>query len=112
MTEGFTFRGLNLIPIGVALSPEELKTRMTFEGAISYERLKDSSFVYFMMTKHDLEELLEKLGPLDPEIPALYQIKGSLISSRLKDETVDGYYLPTQWGFIRVNLLEEEETSK
>ncbi|OJG77196.1 hypothetical protein RV10_GL002935 [Enterococcus pallens] len=85
---------------------------MTFDGAISHERLKDSDFVYFMMTKHDLEELLEKLGPLDPEKPALYQIKGSLISSRLKNEAVDGYYLPTQWGFMRVNLFNEEETSE
>ena len=111
MTRGFSFRGLDLLPVGVTLSPEELKTKMTFEGAITHERLKDSDFVYFMMTKHDLEELLEKLGPLDPEVPALYQITGSLISSRLKDEVVDGYYLPTQWGFIRVNLFNEEETS-
>lgn len=112
MAEGFSFRELELLPVNVTLSPEELRSRMTFDGAISHERLKDSDFVYFMMTKHDLEELLEKLGPLDPEKPALYQIKGSLISSRLKNEAVDGYYLPTQWGFMRVNLFNEEETSE
>lgn len=112
MAEGFSFRELELLPVSVTLSPEELRSRMTFYGAISHERLKDSDFVYFMMTKHDLEELLEKLGPLDPEKPALYQIKGSLISSRLKNEAVDGYYLPTQWGFMRVNLFNEEETSE
>lgn len=111
MTEGFTFRELEMLPVSVTLSSEEIKKKMTFEGAITHEDLKNVSFDYFMMTKHDLEELLEKLGPIDQDKPALYQIKGSLISSRLKNEVVEGYYLPTQWGFMRVNLFEEEESS-
>ncbi|MGM0214847.1 hypothetical protein [Enterococcus sp. AZ109] len=111
MAEGFSFRGLEMLPVSVKLSTEEIMSKMTFEGAITHEHLKNVTFEYFMMTKSDLEELLEKIGPVDPEKPALYQIKGTLISSRLKNDAVDGYYYPTHWGFLRVNLFEEEETS-
>jgi methylmalonyl-CoA mutase cobalamin-binding subunit len=49
-----------------------------------------------------LNGLLDKLGEAERKAKRIYYITGQLVSSDLKDMAVDGYYMPTKWGFMHV----------
>lgn len=106
MAEILEFHGLKLTPVKLKFSEEELKKKIIFEGSISSEHLTDVNFTYYLMPKKDLAELLALTGRVqDVDHQRLYHITGSLITSDLKHEEVNGYYFPTRWGFIPVNIF-------
>ena len=72
MNDSFEYKGLTLTPTDLAFSDEELHKLLTFEGAITHERLKGFDFHYYLMPEYDLNGLLEKLG--DAERKASYWI--------------------------------------
>lgn len=103
MTKAFEYKELTLTPTDLAFSDQELQKLLTFEGAITSERLKGYDFHYFLMPEYDLKGLLEKLGAAERKAKRIYHITGQLITSDLKNKPVDGYYLPTNWGFMHVD---------
>lgn len=102
MTDSFDYKGLTLTPTDLAFNDAELQKIMTFEGAITHERLKGFNFHYYLMPEYDLNGLLAKLGEAERKAKRIYHITGQLVSSDLKDMNVDGYYMPTNWGFMHV----------
>ncbi|MDT2827212.1 hypothetical protein P7H59_01950 [Enterococcus viikkiensis] len=102
MTDSFEFKGLTLTLTDLAFNDQELQKLLTFEGAITHERLKGFNFHYFLMPEYDLNALLAKLGDAERKAKRIYHIKGQLVSSDLKNMSVDGYYMPTNWGFMHV----------
>ncbi|MDT2612652.1 hypothetical protein [Enterococcus dongliensis] len=102
MTKTFDYKGLTLTPTDLSFSYEELQKILTFEGAITHERLKGFDFHYFLMPEYELNGLLAKIGSAERQAKRIYYITGQLVSSDLKNLTVAGYYLPTNWGFMHV----------
>lgn len=103
MNDSFEYKGLTLTPTDLAFSDEELHKLLTFEGAITHERLKGFDFHYYLMPEYDLNGLLEKLGDAERKAKRIYHITGQLVSSDLKNMNVDGYYMLTGWGFMHVD---------
>lgn len=103
MADSFDYKGLTLTPTDLVFTDQELQKLLTFEGAITHERLKGYKFHYFLMGQYDLEGLLAKIGGAERQARRIYHITGQLVSSNLSDMTVDGYYMPTTWGFMRVD---------
>lgn len=107
MSETIEFQELTLTPVKLKFTEEELKKKITFKGAISSEHLKGQDFHYYLMPKRDLEELLKKTGwTTSMDDQKLYHITGFLVTSTLKHESVNGYYIPTQWGFVQVQVFD------
>ncbi|MBM7710846.1 hypothetical protein [Enterococcus xiangfangensis] len=104
MTNSFDYKGLTLTPTDLSFSNEELQKLLTFEGAITHERLKGFNFHYYLMAEYELNGLLAKLGAAERQAKRIYYITGQLVSSDLKNLSVAGYYLPTNWGFMQVMI--------
>ena len=85
MTDSFDYKGLTLTPTDLAFNDDELQKLLTFEGAITHERLKGFNFHYFLMPEYDLNGLLAKLGDAERKAKRFYDITGQLVSSDLKD---------------------------
>lgn len=103
MTDSFEYKGLTITATDLAFNDKELQKLLTFEGAITHERLKGYHFHYYLMPEYDLNGLLEKLGEAERKAKRIYHIKGQLVASDLKDMNVDGYYMATNWGFMQVD---------
>ena len=50
MADSFEYKGLTLKSTDLAFSDEELQKLLTFEGAITHERLKGFNFHYFFFS--------------------------------------------------------------
>ncbi|WP_146621764.1 hypothetical protein [Enterococcus florum] len=100
--ESFSYRGLKITPVQTKWMLKELASYMTFEGAITYERLKEDEFNYYLMPKRDLLQLLERVAPSNQEPVIVYRVEGTLVTNHLKNEEIRGEYLATRWGFLQL----------
>lgn len=80
MTDSFEYKGLTLTPTDLAFNDDELQKLLTFEGAITHERLKGFNFHYYLMPEYDLNGLLAKLGDAERKAKRIYYITGQLVS--------------------------------